>query len=72
MLANGIALNTGGYRFYCFSNQPIDRNIRSIYSTTGQTWMLESGYRLLYDSTTWQADQRSVFTLSRAAKHQYF
>ncbi|MEO0084553.1 MAG: hypothetical protein ABIJ94_02360, partial [candidate division WOR-3 bacterium] len=35
MLANGIALNTGGYRFYCFSNQPIDRNIRSIYSTTG-------------------------------------
>jgi len=51
MMANGITVTTGGYRFYCFNNLPNDRNISSIFSTDGQNWMLEVGYRLLYDST---------------------
>ncbi|MCX8015368.1 MAG: hypothetical protein N2748_05045 [candidate division WOR-3 bacterium] len=51
MMANGISVNTGGYRFYCFSNHPSNRNISSIFSNNGENWTVEPGYRLLYDST---------------------
>ncbi|MEO0091843.1 MAG: FlgD immunoglobulin-like domain containing protein [candidate division WOR-3 bacterium] len=51
MLANGISLITGGYRFYCFSNNANNRNICSIYSSNGENWTGENGYRIQYDST---------------------
>lgn len=51
MMANGISIATGGYRFYCFSNQPTDNNIYSIYSSDGNNWIPEPGFRLVYDST---------------------
>ncbi|MCX7784653.1 MAG: T9SS type A sorting domain-containing protein [candidate division WOR-3 bacterium] len=51
MMANGISAITSGYRFYCFSNNPNDRNIRSIYSSDGENWILENGFRLQHDST---------------------
>jgi len=51
MMANGIQINPDGYYFYCFSNQPNDRNISSVYSPDGQNWILVPGYRLQLDTT---------------------
>ncbi|MEO0075687.1 MAG: hypothetical protein ABIK31_06235 [candidate division WOR-3 bacterium] len=53
MMANGICLVSGGYRFYCFSNNYTNRNIYSIFSSNGNNWTLESGCRLTYDSTNY-------------------
>ena len=51
MMANGVAVNTGGYRFYGFSNNPNQPGIiRSIYSIDGRIWTLDSGTRLQVDS----------------------
>jgi len=50
MMANGISINSGGYRFYGFSNNPNQPGIRSIYSIDGRNWTLDSGIRLQVDS----------------------
>jgi hypothetical protein len=44
MMANGLAVD-GGYRFYCFGN---DRKggITSFFTTDGNTWTADAGYRL--------------------------
>ncbi len=51
MMANGIRLPQGGYRFYIFSNNPNRAGIRSIYSPDGRNWTVDSGYRLQLDTT---------------------
>ncbi|MEO0125911.1 MAG: T9SS type A sorting domain-containing protein [candidate division WOR-3 bacterium] len=51
MMANGISLPQGGYRFYGFNNNPNSSGIRSIFSLDGENWVLEPGYRLQIDST---------------------
>jgi|UniRef100_A0A7C6A9S4 hypothetical protein len=51
MMANGIRLPSGGFRFYIFSNNPNNPGIRSIYSLDGRDWTIDSGYRLQLDTT---------------------
>lgn len=51
MMANGIQLPQGGYRFYTFSNNPNNTGIRSIFSLDGRDWLADSGYRLQLDTT---------------------
>jgi hypothetical protein len=47
LMANGIRL-TSGYRFYGFENLPAE-GIRSLFSSDGETWAPDSGYRLRVD-----------------------
>ena len=47
LMANGIRL-TSGYRFYGFENMPAE-GIRSLFSSDGETWAPDSGYRLRVD-----------------------
>ncbi len=47
MMANGLSV-TGGYRFYGFKQN----GIKSMFSTDGVNWNLESSYRLQLDTTT--------------------
>jgi hypothetical protein len=47
LMANGIRL-TSGYRFYGFENLPAE-GIRSLFSSDGETWAADSGYRLRVD-----------------------
>ncbi len=49
MLANGIAI-LGGYRFYGFRNMP-PGGIRSLYSSDGENWTVDPGFRLEIDPT---------------------
>jgi hypothetical protein len=52
MMANGIALPGGGYRFYGFSNRAPREGIYSLYSSDGNQWTLEEGVRLPYDPSS--------------------
>ncbi len=48
LMANGLAV-PGGYRFYGFKQQG---GIKSMFSTDGVNWTLDSGYRLELDTTS--------------------
>lgn len=50
MMANGIKV-PNGYRFYCFKNYP-ENGIFSIFSSDGENWEIEPGFRLTYDGTS--------------------
>jgi hypothetical protein len=52
MMSNGIRMHSG-YRFYGFPNKPPpEMNIQSIASSTGMSWILDSGVRLQRDASS--------------------
>ncbi len=65
VLTNGIAV-PGWYRFY--APAPNDNTIRSIFTTDGATWTLDSGARLTIDVTSgkesWSIKEPAVVRLS--------